>query len=163
MRFPVLAAIAAPIALVSCAQPQPLYVDQAYVKVNANPDAPAAGYFTIHGGPEDTKLLQITTDGVLKLEMHESVMKDGMMTMQPIQSVDVPAKSVVKFEPGGKHVMLFGLNPAMVDFGKVTFTMVFSNGDRLIVDAPIQKTGAPAAAGGMGNMAMPENTANAAE
>jgi copper(I)-binding protein len=125
--------------------------------VNANPDAPAAGYFTIHGGPEATKLLGITTDGALKLEMHESVMKDGMMTMQPIKTVDIPAKSTVKFEPGDKHVMLFGLNQAVVDYGKATFTMIFANGDRLIVDAPIQKTGEPKTAGAMDNMTMAEN------
>lgn len=162
MRFhpfaPAIAALAAPFALVSCADPAPLYVDQAWVKLNANPAAPSAAYFTIHGGAEPVKLLQVTTEGAVRVEMHKSAMKDGMMSMQSVQSVDVPAETEVKFAPGGLHVMLFDVNPAVVDYGKMTFTMVFSNGDRLIVDAPIQKAGGGAAtAGGMGNMAMPLN------
>ncbi|MGD9809763.1 MAG: copper chaperone PCu(A)C [Sphingobium sp.] len=159
MPFPRLtsavALFAAPFALVSCADPAPLYVDQAWVKTNANPEAPAAGYFTVHGGEQAVKLLRVTTDGALRVEMHESVMKDGMMTMEPMDSVDIPAKTDVKFAPGGKHVMLFGLNPAVAETGKLTFTMLFSNGDRLIVDAPIQQAGTDA--GAMGNMAMPDN------
>lgn len=150
-----LAALAAPVALVSCAQPQPLYVDQAWVQLNPNGTGPAAGYFTVHGGEQPVKLLDVTTEGALQVEMHQSLMDNGMMTMKPVDDVEIPAKGTVKFAPGGYHLMLFSLNPAVVDTGKVTLTLLFSNGDRLIVDAAIKKAGAEA--GGMGNMAMPAN------
>lgn len=148
-----LTVLAAPLALAACADPAPLYVDQAYVRLNPNAQGPAAGYFTIHGGAQDAKLLRVTAEGAQRIEMHESVEKDGMATMQAIDSVDVPAKTEVKFAPGGKHLMIFNINPAIVENGKMTMIMVFSTGDRLIVDAPIQQGGA--AAGGtavMGNM-----------
>ncbi|MEZ5655771.1 MAG: copper chaperone PCu(A)C [Sphingobium sp.] len=156
--------LTAPFALVSCADPAPLYVDQAWVKLNANPAAPSAAYFTIHGGAEPVKLLQVATEGAVRVEMHKSAMKDGMMSMQAVQAVDVPAETEVKFAPGGLHLMLFDVNPAVVDYGKMTFTMVFSNGDRLIVDAPVQKAGAGGAAtGGMENMTMPSNETESAD
>lgn len=162
MRLPRFASslmvLAAPLALAACADPAPLYVDQAYVRLNPNADGPAAGYFTIHGGAEGATLLRVTAEGAQRIEMHESVNKDGMMTMQTIDSVDVPAKSKVQFAPGGKHLMIFSINPAIIESGKMTMTMIFSNGDRLIVDAPVQQGGN--ATGGetaMGNQADPHS------
>jgi len=136
-----IAILIAPLALSACADPDPLYVDQAWVRPNPNGEGPAAGYFVIHGGEEAVQLRRVSTEGALRVEMHESIMKDGMMTMQPIDTVDVPAKSEVTFAPGGKHIMLFGLNPAIVEAGTMEMTMLFSDGSRLIVDAVVQKTG----------------------
>lgn len=151
--FAIFATFAASLVLTGCGQPAPLYVDQAWVRVNPNGTGPSAGYFVIHGGEEDVQLRRVTTDGALRVEMHESVMKDGMMTMQPIDQVEVPAKSKVAFAPGGKHVMIFGINPAVVKAGEMQMTLLFSNGDRLIVDAVIRNpANNDAAAGGMANM-----------
>ncbi|MEO8530090.1 MAG: copper chaperone PCu(A)C [Deltaproteobacteria bacterium] len=140
------ALLAASFALTSCADPAPLYVDQAYVRAATSADAPAGGYFVIHGGPEDVKLRGVETEAALRIEMHQSMMKGGMMTMAPLDSVDVPAKTTVAFAPGGRHLMIFGLNPAAVSAGKLTMTMIFSNGDRLLVDAVVQKPGSSAPA-----------------
>jgi len=142
----VLSLFASIITLTACADPAPLYVDQAWVRPNPNGEGPAAGYFVIHGGEEAVQLRRVSTDGALRVEMHESLMKDGMMTMQPIEAVEVPAKSEVSFAPGGKHIMLFGLNPAVVEAGTIEMTMLFSDGSRLIVDAEIQKPGTAQAA-----------------
>jgi copper(I)-binding protein len=63
------------------------------------------------------------------------------MMMMPIDSVDIPAKAVVRFEPGGRHLMLWNVNPAVAASGKISLTFLFSNGDRILVDAAVQKTG----------------------
>jgi copper(I)-binding protein len=68
---------------------------------------------------------------------------DGMMMMQKIDSVDIPAKTKVAFAPGGKHLMIWGVNDTAIDRGKMTLTFLLANGDRLLVDAAIQKPGAP--------------------
>ena len=81
--------------------------------------------------------------------MHESMAKDGMMTMKPVESVDVPAKGTIAFAPGGKHLMLWGVNDTAISRGKMQLTFLMGNGDRLLVDAVIRKpdgaAGAPAA------------------
>jgi len=157
MRFPRLhltaAMLAAPIALASCGQPAQLYVDQAWIRLNPGGEGPAAGYMRIHGGEEPVKLLRVTSEGAMRIELHESVQENGMMKMKPLESVDVPAKGEVKFAPGGKHLMIFDINPAMRESGKLSMTMLFSDGQRLIVDAPIQPAGGEASANAMGNMA----------
>ncbi len=152
-------AFAAPLALSACGDPAPSYIDQAWVRLSPNKDTPSAGYFVAHGGDAGTQIRGVLTDYALKVEMHESVNDKGVARMQPISSVDVPAKGEIAFKPGGKHLMIFGINDTAISRGKMQFTFLMSNGDRLLVDAVIQKpggAGAPApkaaAAGDMGNM-----------
>lgn len=135
-----LAAPAAMLLMVTgCSDPKPLYVDGGYVRLNANPAGPSAGYFTIHGGDTSVVLRDITTDAAIRLEIHESKMQGGMATMEEVDTVDIPAGEKVQLAPGGKHVMLWQINPQAVAAGKMTFTFIFSNGDRILVDAAIQK------------------------
>jgi len=134
-----LAAPAAMLLMVAgCSDPRPLNVDGGYVRLNANPGAPSAGYFTIHGGPAAVVLRDVTTDAAVRVEMHESKTQDGMATMEAIDTVDVPAGETIRFEPAGKHLMLWQVNPQAVAAGKMTFTFIFSNGDRILADAVIQ-------------------------
>ena len=136
-------ALAAPFTLAACGDPAPTYIDQAWVRLSPNKDTPSAGYFVVHGGDAATQLRGVLTDYALKVEMHESMDHNGMMMMQKIDSVDIPAKSKVAFAPGGKHLMIWGVNDTAINRGKMTLTFLLANGDRLLVDAAIQKPGAP--------------------
>lgn len=140
---PLLSLALLPVALaaLSGCEKQPLYVDRATIRLSPNPDSPSAGYFTVHAGSDAVTLRDVTTDAAVRVEMHESAMQNGMMTMRKIDSVDVPAKGVLKFEPGGRHLMLWKINPGVAATGKLTLTLLFSNGDRILVDAVVQKPG----------------------
>jgi periplasmic copper chaperone A len=122
----------------ACGDPPPLFVDGAYVRLNPNPDNPAAGYFIIHGGPSDVTLRAIQTDSAVRLEMHETMIEGGLTTMKPLETVDVPAKTNVVFAPSGKHLMIWKINPQAISAGKMELKLIFSNGERLLVDAVIQ-------------------------
>lgn len=135
------AALVAPLVLTACADPDPLYVDQAWVRLSPNSDTPSGGYFTVHGGPEAVQLRGVTSQATQRIEMHETGMKDGMMTMAPVDAVAIPAGEKIAFAPGGKHLMIWGVNPAVVQSGKLPLTLLFSNGDRILVDAAIRKAG----------------------
>ena len=153
LRGTMMAAMAS-LALSACADPKPLYVDQAWIQLNANPEAPAAGYFTVHGGPEDVILRSVSTEAAQRMEMHESVTgPDRMTAMKPIDSVPIPARTDISFAPGGKHLMIWAVNPQVAATGKVPMTFTFSNGDRLLVDAVVRQPGAGAPA------AAPDNSA----
>lgn len=142
LLFPVLALAS----LTGCDE-QPLYVDGGVIRLSPNPDTPSAGYFTVHGGDQPVTLRDVTTEAAVRVEMHDSVMKNGMMKMETLDSVDIPAGGVVKFAPGGRHLMLWKVNPAVAATGKITLMLLFSNGDRILIDAVVQKTGeAPAKA-----------------
>ena len=51
----------------------------------------------------------------------------------------VPAGAKVVFAPGGKHLMLWGVNDTAISRGKMQLTFLLANGDRLLVDAVIRK------------------------
>jgi copper(I)-binding protein len=139
-------ALAAPLALAACGDPAPTYIDQAYIRLSPNKDTPSAGYFVAHGGDSGAQIRGVLTDYALRVEMHESMKEGGMMTMKPLTSVDVPARGTVAFAPGGRHLMLWGVNDTAIGRGKMELTFLMSNGDRLLVDAVIQKPGAGAPA-----------------
>src|SRR3546814_14361680 len=100
--------------------------------ISPNDATPSAGYFTVHGGEEDVRLLSVISPEVLRVEMHESIDKNGVMTMQTIKGVDIPAQGKVTFAPGGKHLMIWGINAAAKTQGKMPFTLIFSNGEGYI-------------------------------
>src|SRR3546814_12848847 len=95
--------------------------------MGATPDRPAAGYFPVRGGPRDVDLVAVTADLAQRVEMHESVRENGVVTMKPLTSAPVPAKGKLEFKPGGKHLMIWNINPAAVRVGKLPMSLVFRN------------------------------------
>ena len=131
-------------ALAACNAPPQASVDGGYVRLGAVPRSPAAAYFTVHGGPADTTLLSVSTDVAIKAEMHQSMSAGGMSTMKPLDMLPVPARSEVRFAPGGKHVMLFDVNPGVKPGRYITLVFVFSDGRRIAKAVPSIAAGAPA-------------------
>ena len=86
-------------------------VKGAFARASAMSTAKAgAVYMTLSNqGAVPDKLLQITTDSAASAEVHESAEKDGVATMRPIESLEIPAGGSVDLKPGGYHIMLMGL------------------------------------------------------
>ena len=133
--------------LASCGQGDVLHADKAMVNLSPVEDNPSAGYMNLHGGRVDVALVGVTSDDVLRMEMHETVQKDGMTSMAKLKSIPVPAGQTVKLEPGGKHLMIWGVGEGSKKRGLLTMTLIFSNDDRIEINAVVRKAGeaAPAA------------------
>ena len=134
----------AAVALVGCGQPRQLSVTDAWVRLPAAAGRPAAAYFTLHGGPTDATLINVTSDVAIRSEMHETRDAGGRTTMAPLASVAVPAKADVPFAPGGRHVMLFDINPSVKPGAAMTLTFTFANAVRIQQDASVIAAGDPA-------------------
>ena len=137
--------------LAGCLQPDEISVDDAWVRLPAVKGRPAAAYFTVHGGPADSTIIAVTSEVSIRSEMHESVARTGpggtagAMSMKPIGSVKVAANADVQFKPGGKHVMLYNLNPVIVPGGPaVLLTLSFADGNRVSRKATVFAAGDPA-------------------
>lgn len=118
----------------------------ASVKLNANPAAPSAAYFTVKGGDLAATITGVQSADAERAELHESKMEGGMMRMNAVSDVDVPANGEVRFRQGGLHVMLFGLSDAARAAGKVVLSVSFADGTTRDVEAPlVSATGVPAA------------------
>jgi copper(I)-binding protein len=119
------------------------------------PNAPTvAAYFVLHNnGKTADRLLSVDSPVAGKAELHEHVMHDGLMKMQQVQSVEVPAGGEAKFAPMGYHVMLLELKDKskLVDGQHFALTLHFEKAGDLTVEVAVQKQ---APSGGADDMHM---------
>ena len=127
----------------ACSRPPTLSIDKGYIRLNAVPSRPAVAYFTIRGGTADVTLLSITSPVSVKSELHQSMTSANMATMAPINDFKVRGGTINVFAPGGKHLMLFDMNPGVKAGRIVPLTFTFSNGQRIDCDAKTIAAGAP--------------------
>ncbi len=145
-KISIMLAASASFLLASCGQGDVLYADKAVVNLSPVEGNPSAGYMDLHGGRIDVALVGVTSDDVLRMEMHETVEKDGMASMAKLKSIPVPAGKTVKLEPGGKHLMIWGVGEGSKKRGQLTMTLIYSNDDRIEIDAVVKKAGEAAPA-----------------
>lgn len=122
--------------LAGCQQPAELTANAAWVRLPAVSGQPGAAYFTLNGGSKGDILLAVSSPAALRAEIHESMKNEhGMMTMSALKAVEVPAATTVTFAPGGKHVMLFSVGPAVKPGSKVPLMLAFAGGKQIELQA----------------------------
>ena len=93
---------------------------------------PAGGYFTAqNNGRRDVSITGVTSDACGMLMIHQSSNKGGMSGMDMVDSVKVPAGGIVRFAPGGYHLMCE--QPKMKIGAKVPVSFSLSNGTTVVV------------------------------
>lgn len=129
-------------ALAACSRTPDPAASDAWVRLAAVPGRPAAAYFTLHGGDAPVRLNAVEAKGVARAEMHQSrATANGMMTMDAVGEIEVPANGAVRFEPAGYHVMLFGLPATVKPGGTLPLTLRFGDGRATTVDARVVSAG----------------------
>jgi len=109
------------------------WVREAHAKARVN-----AGYMTlVNIGSEDVTLLKVESDAFESIEVHEMKMVDGMMEMNEVSDLTIPAKDQIQFEPGGKHLMLMGPRDHFTKGQKVEMTLTFKSGKKQIVSVQV--------------------------
>ena len=107
------------------------------------PNAPnVAAYFVIHNsGTTDDTLLGVDSPISDNAQLHEHVHKDGLMKMQQVPSVEVPAGKDLVFAPGAYHVMLMQPKDRslLTDGKRFPLTLHFKKAGDVTVDVAVQK------------------------
>lgn len=118
---------------------QTMSVDHVYARATP-PGAPTgAAYLTIvNGTGQSDRLVGVESNRADRVEMHTTIKKDGMMSMQKLSGVDVPAGKSVAFEPGGRHIMLIGLHDALKAGQTFSLTLVFEKAGRRQVQVEVR-------------------------
>lgn len=66
-----------------------------------------AGYLTLRNNTTQAiTITQVSSPEFESVEMHESVLEDGVARMRPLRDLTIRAGQSVQLEPGGKHLML---------------------------------------------------------
>ena len=90
----------------------------------------AAAYLVLtNTGPEARKLLKIVSPASDEVSLHQSsVDAQGMARMWPLATLELAPGQVIRFEPGGKHVMFTGLQVPFVAGQKIPLQLRFDGG-----------------------------------
>jgi protein SCO1/2 len=106
-----------------------LAVTNAWVR-QADPAAKAnAGYLTlINQAAQDVTLIKVESPAFDKIEMHEMAMVDGLMSMQQMTVLVIPANGMAMFKPGGWHLMMKGPRQMLTGGQSIDMTLTFDTG-----------------------------------
>lgn len=100
----------------------------------------AAFYMQLEGAGEDDVLVSATSPACGVVELHETQMSDGVMSMQHLpRGIPVPAGATVSLEPGGLHVMCMGVENPFTVGGVVEVELVFENSGLMVIEAEIRE------------------------
>jgi len=110
---------------------------------------PAAAYFTLaNKRPAGAVLAAVMVRGAARAEMHQTTGS----TMNRLDQVKVPAGGAVVFAPGGRHVMVFGIDPKWQAGGTAHITLTFGDGTRADGSLKIEAAGGAPNTDDMGGM-----------
>ena len=99
-----------------------------------------AGYMNIYNGSDNAMILQsVSSPDFEKIEIHLSVIKNEMVSMEKQDSLQIPAKETIKLSPGNYHLMLFGPDKPLRSGDTTTLNFSFSNGNTQIIVAKIER------------------------
>ncbi|MDP9712551.1 UNVERIFIED_ORG: copper(I)-binding protein [Pseudomonas fluorescens] len=116
-------------------------VDDAWVRATV-PNQSASGAFMSVTADSDSKLLSVASPAAKDVQIHEMSMKNDVMSMGPVKSVDLPAGKAVNFDPNGYHVMLMGLTAQLKEGDSVPLTLTVENAkgekETVEVKAPVK-------------------------
>lgn len=112
------------------------------------PVAPAgAAYLRVENrGEASDTLIAAHTPIAERVEVHQHVQRDGLMSMQKVGDLSIGPGEDVAFEPGGYHLMMLGLKQPLVAGERFPLTLEFRNAGSIEVDFAISEA-APVPAG----------------
>ncbi len=121
-RLLLMALLTSPLVACEDAATHPLRFEDARVRLPVPGSDKSVGYFTVTNTSDSVLVLTgASSPGVRAIEIHTMMLEGDMMRMRRLEDVTVAPGETVSFEPGGKHLMMFGVDtlPARVP---LTFT-----------------------------------------
>jgi len=116
-----------------------LRIDNAWI-----PEAPPgakvyAAFMTMHNpGKQDVALVGASSPDFRSIEIHRTIMENGMARMQRQDKIDIAAGSDLVLQHGSYHMMLFHPNRPLAAGDKVAITLKFSNQKTQEIVAPVR-------------------------
>jgi len=116
-----------------------LTIQHPWARATAATAKAGALYLTVRNqGTEADRLTGVSTDAAETCELHLSETSNGVMTMQRVDSVAVPAGGATTFAPQGAHIMLMGLKAPLKKGVHFPATLHFEKAGDVAVDVLVQ-------------------------
>jgi copper(I)-binding protein len=140
-RVPILALL---LACPACdrAPPEPgVTVEDAVVTLPVLPGRPGAAYFTLRTNNDPTRLTGISSPRIGRIELHETGSRGGIASMRPLAEATFAPDAPLVFSPGGRHAMLFDIEPSVRPGDKIVLSFTFDPAAPVAVKAEVRGPG----------------------
>jgi copper(I)-binding protein len=123
------------VALVACSAEQaPLIADDVVITAAMPGVSMGAGYLTLRNTSDvPIRIDSVDSPQLVSVEMHESVLDDGIARMRALPELLIPAGQSVTFEAGGKHLMIRHPQPS-----PETVTLQFFDNGTLLLEVNVK-------------------------
>lgn len=102
-------------------------VESAWVRLLPPTVRSTALYFTVKNeSASSMRIDRLTLDWASHVEFHETLERDGMMHMVPLEDTQLAPGQSMEFKPGGKHVMVMGLREPLQAGAQLSATLHYS-------------------------------------
>ncbi|MEE4370950.1 copper chaperone PCu(A)C [Pseudomonas alliivorans] len=101
-------------------------IDDAWVRATV-PGQSATGAFMQITASEDSKLVDVASPVAKTVQIHQMSMKNDVMSMGQVASVDLPAGKTVALDADGYHVMFMGLLAQVKEGDQVPLILTVEN------------------------------------
>ena len=85
-------------------------------------------------------LLSVKTPAAKVVELHTVIKEKGMMLMQPVENISIPAHGTTVLQPGGSHMMLVNLKEQLKTGTHIDLTLEFKHEGEIKLKVPVQKS-----------------------
>jgi hypothetical protein len=122
------------------AEMQPgLHVRDAWARVSPMVELAGAAYMVIHNATDaDDALVAASSPAAEFVELHLTSMdEEGMMSMNQVTEIALPAQGDAVLKPGSYHVMLINLVEPLTEDTEVELTLEFMTAEPQTVSVPV--------------------------
>jgi len=98
-----------------------------------------AGYLRlINHSPNNVTVNRISSLQFERVEVHRSVIHEGMMHMEKVESLTLTGHQQLVFEPGGYHLMLIAPHQPLARGANVSLALEFDHGEKLMIETLVK-------------------------
>jgi len=106
-----------------------LQMREAYVREMPPGQSTSAAFMKlVNTSNRPVAIVAVTSDGAGQTEIHRSHQVDGMMQMERVMRLEIPAHGQQIFAPGGYHLMLINLKRSFRAGDKINITLLDEEG-----------------------------------
>ncbi|MFT5163129.1 MAG: copper(I)-binding protein [Alteromonadaceae bacterium] len=118
---------------------QDITITQVFVREMLPGSKVTAGYFTLTNNTHKPVTLQSVTSPLSsRIEIHQHVMKNGLMKMQQVNdAIVIKPDDTLQFQPGGLHLMVFHPTTKIIKSLAFELTFSFKQAQTLIVPGKV--------------------------
>jgi copper(I)-binding protein len=115
-----------------------LLITQAYIRATIPGTSISSSYMEIENRSDKAiSLLNVTSDILPRIEMHQHTMVNGMMRMGKLESIQIESNARVQLQPSGLHLMILDLETPLKPEQLVEFKLHFSDNVTVSVQVPV--------------------------